>query len=91
MANNIDDDVRAAVARCIPGNSVLRIGPISTRIAEESDEAVSPGAVARELVLAGVAAGVPIEIEMPSGDMIKAAQASPDRLRADPANKSRPA
>ncbi|HWT31718.1 MAG TPA: hypothetical protein VN240_11915 [Propylenella sp.] len=65
MANNIDDDVREAVARCIPDNSVLRIRPVSARIATSSEVAVCPGAVARELMLAGVAAGVPIEIETP--------------------------
>ena len=69
MAETIDDAVRQAVARCIPENTVLRIRPVSTQIAAgHRHEGLSPGMVAEELLAAGVAAGVPIEIEMPSSD-----------------------
>ncbi len=67
MAYMIHDDVREAVARCIPDNTVLRICRISTKIAAaHAQEGLSPRKVAHELLAAGVAAGVPIEIEMPA-------------------------
>ena len=67
MEDTIDEKVREAVARCIPQNTVLRIRPVSTQIAAaRPEDGVSPAMVAQELLAAGVAAGVPIEMEMPA-------------------------
>jgi hypothetical protein len=70
MTQDIYDDIRRAVARCIPQNSMLRIGPLAASIAERH-ASVSARAVAEELLQAGVAAAVPIEIEMPSGQRVE--------------------
>jgi hypothetical protein len=67
VPDSIVDEVREAVARCIPENRVLRIRPVSAAIAaSHAEEGLSPAIIAEELLAAGLAAGVPIENETPS-------------------------
>jgi hypothetical protein len=69
MPETIYEKVRETVARCIPDNRLLRIRRVSTEIvACLSEEDLSPEIVPQELLAAGVAARLPIEIETPSGD-----------------------
>jgi hypothetical protein len=66
MPTTVQDDVRRAVARCIPRGEILRTGEIATQIAAiHKGEGVSTKTIADLLLQAGIAAGVPIEIETP--------------------------
>jgi hypothetical protein len=66
MTRTIHDDIRQEVARCAAEKAILRIAPVATRIAADHvDSGVSVNEIASRLLEAGIAAAVPLEIEMP--------------------------
>ena len=67
MTDKVFEEVRRAVADCIPGDRILRIWSVAEKIAERfAAERISSDVVARYLLEAGVAAGIPIEMDRPS-------------------------
>jgi hypothetical protein len=67
MIHQIEEDVRRAVARCIEHGSMLRIRAASLQIKSRS-KAMNPSAreIALDLLRAGIAARIPLEIELPA-------------------------
>lgn len=64
----LSEHVRRFVADCVKGRSILDVSQVASCFVEEHGE-VSHDAVVRELIVACIAASVPMEIGAPSDGM----------------------